>query len=96
MKEESKITLHPLKSLMIVLIGTEKVITLTVDENDLVMNADGEIDCPMETTLRKNKITAETMNQWGIESVRLVEMTSEKEKVLYDFEPEVVLDLLQL
>lgn len=96
MKEESKITLHPLKSLMIVLIGTEKVITLTVDENDLVMNADGEIDCPMETTLRKNKITAENIDQWEIESVRLVEMTSEKEKVLYDFEPEVVLDLLQL
>ncbi|SFB99553.1 hypothetical protein SAMN04488102_102137 [Alkalibacterium subtropicum] len=96
MKEESKITLHPSKTLMIVMTGTEKEITLTVDENDLVRNAEGELDCPMEVTLKKNKISGETIDQWGIESIRLVEMTNMEENVLYEFEPEVIIDLLQV
>ncbi|MER2063506.1 MAG: hypothetical protein ABS873_02540 [Alkalibacterium sp.] len=94
MKEQSKFLRHPLGTLLIVLTGKEKIITLTVDENDIVTNADGELDCPLETTFRRNQITAGDIEEWEIETIQLIEMTKEQENVLYEFDADTVVNLL--
>lgn len=94
MKEKSRIRIHPSHTLMIVMVGEEKVITLTVDEKDIVLNADGELDCPFETTIRRNLITVEDIQEWRVEKIQLVQKTKNQETLILEFDAETVLDLL--
>lgn len=96
MQEKSKFSIHSLEFLLIVMIGKDKIITLAIDDNDIVANADGELDCPLETTLRRNNITVDKISKWEIEKFQIVAMTSEQEEVLYEFGADVVTDLLIL
>lgn len=94
MKEKSRIRIHPSHTLMIVMVGEEKVITLTVDEKDIVLNADGELDCPFETTLRRNLITVEDIQEWRVEKIQLVQKTKNQETLILEFDAEEILGLL--
>lgn len=94
MQEKSRIKIHPLNFLLIVMIGKDKIITLAIDDNDIVTNADGELDCPLETTMRRNNITVEKIRQWEIETFQLIAMTNDDEEVLYEFDADIVIDLL--
>ena len=73
----------------------KKIVTLIVDERDIILNADGEMECPLETTLRKNNITIEIIREWAVERIQLIEMTSIIEKTIYEFDIEKTLTLIQ-
>ncbi|GEK91946.1 hypothetical protein AKA01nite_15680 [Alkalibacterium kapii] len=79
-----------------VLTGEDKVVTLLVEESDLVVNADGEIDCSLETILRKNKVSTGDIHEWKIQRIQIIEVIEGKEKVIREYNPEMVLSLLQV
>lgn len=95
MKEKVDISLHPKKTYMYIIVGADKVRMMTINDNDVILNADGGSECPLESILRKNSITLDDLQKWKIESIKLVEMTNEDERVLYDFEPNHIAKLLQ-
>lgn len=94
MKQNLKVSMHPSITLMIVMTGKEKIITLTVDDTDILTNTDSELDRLLETTFRRNQITAGDIKKWEIKKTQLVEMSSEQEKVLHEFDTETVLNVL--
>ncbi|SFJ83193.1 hypothetical protein SAMN04488569_100122 [Marinilactibacillus piezotolerans] len=70
-------------------------ITLTVDNNDIIHNADGDIDCPLETVLRKNHFTLYELKKWGLVSIHFVEIANEEETIRNQIECETVLQSIK-
>ncbi|WP_413526916.1 hypothetical protein [Marinilactibacillus psychrotolerans] len=54
--------------------GKTVLITLSVDNNDAICNADGNIDCPLETVLRKNNFTLQELRKWELIDIRFVKI----------------------
>lgn len=65
-----------------VLSGLDKEFVLNIDENDIIQNADGELDCPLETVLRKNHYSFTDLTKWNIQTIHFVEIVNEVETSL--------------
>ncbi|API89508.1 hypothetical protein BKP56_09690 [Marinilactibacillus sp. 15R] len=70
-------------------------ITLTVDNNDIIHNADGDIDCPLETVLRKNNFTLYELKNWGLVNIQFIEIINEEETIRKQIDCEIVLQSIQ-
>lgn len=95
MGEKLDITMHPNKTYMYVLEGAEKVRMMTIDIKDVVKTTDGFMECPLDLILSKNKVTTDDLKKWRIESIRLVEIAVNSEKVLCEIDSSRIPDLLQ-
>lgn len=56
--------------------------TLPVDEDDLIENADGILDCPFDGVLRKHKLTLRDLNEMKTTKLLFVKLEGEKTIVL--------------
>ncbi|WP_035054006.1 hypothetical protein [Carnobacterium pleistocenium] len=56
--------------------------TLLVDEDDLIENADGILDCPFDGVLRKYKLTLRDLNEMKTTKLLFVKLEGEKTIVL--------------
>ena len=56
--------------------------TLPVDEEDLIENADGILDCPFDGVLRKHKLTLRYLNEMKTTKLLFVKLEGEKTIVL--------------
>lgn len=96
MEEILDLRLHPTKTYMYIIEGAEKIRTMTISDGDVVTNAEGKTECPLISILRKNSITVDELKKWKIESIRLIEMTNDNEKILYEFDSDSIARLLQV
>jgi len=62
--------------------NNNKTVILNVDHADLIYNADGEFDCPLDVVLKKNYYTFQDLMDWGSESLHFVEMNGHHIKTL--------------
>ena len=56
--------------------------TLPVDEEDLIENADGILDCPLDGVLRKNKLSLSDLNDRKTKKLLFVKLDENKTIVL--------------
>lgn len=76
--------------------GKTVLITLSVDNKDIICNADGNIDCPLETVLRKNNFTLQELRKWGLIDIRFVKMIDDQEIIISQIECGFALSSLQV
>lgn len=62
--------------------GQDKLIVLDVDPRDVIQNADGELDCPLDTVLRRNQYSLTDLNNWNVQTIEFVEIINDTETVL--------------
>jgi len=62
--------------------GKYQTIKLDVEESDVLINADGVLDCPIDTVLRKNKYTFEDLNNWLAKEVQFIMEHNGSESVI--------------
>ncbi|MER2173668.1 MAG: hypothetical protein ABS911_03235 [Carnobacterium sp.] len=62
--------------------GKYQTIKLDVEESDVLINADGVLDCPIDTVLRKNKYTFEDLNNWLAKEVQFIVEHNGSESVI--------------
>lgn len=56
--------------------------TLPVDEEDLIENADGILDCPLDGVLRKNKLSLSDLNEMKTTKLLFVKLEAEQTIIL--------------
>lgn len=56
-----------------------------VDEVDIITNADGELDCPLDTVLRKNGYSLNDLMSWETREICLVLVEEGIEKIVHSF-----------
>lgn len=56
--------------------------TLPVDEEDLIENADGILDCPLDGVLRKHKLSLSDLNEMKTTKLLFVKLEGEKTIIL--------------
>ena len=61
-----------------ILEGKNSCDTLLVDEEDLIENADGILDCPLDSVLRKNKLSLSDLNDMKTTRLLFVELDENK------------------
>ena len=98
MKKMAQLTLEENKSNVYeyILEGKQINITLVIEDTDIFLNADDEIDCPLETVLRKHSLTLKDLKMWDIQKVRFVEISDGTEKTLQVIEYSNVLNSITL
>ncbi|WP_407370274.1 hypothetical protein [Carnobacterium sp.] len=52
--------------------GKYQTIKLDVEESDVLINADGVLDCPIDTVLRKNEYTFNDLNSWMAKEIQFI------------------------
>lgn len=67
---------------LLIICSTGKIVDLKVDEEDLMYNADGELDCPVDVVLRKNNHSFEDFNDWGAKEIQFVRRQEGNEEIL--------------
>lgn len=65
-----------------ILEGKNRCDTLPVDEEDLIENADGILDCPLDSVLRKNKLSLSDLNDRKTEKLLFVKLDENKTIIL--------------
>jgi len=55
-----------------------KTVVLNVENTDLIYNADGEVDCPLDVVLRKNQYSFQDLMNWGSKYLHFVEIDGER------------------
>lgn len=65
-----------------VVIGKVKTIRLTIDTSDVLINADGELDCPIDTVLRKNGYSFDDLNSWLAKEIQFIAINEDSEEIL--------------
>lgn len=89
MVEENSLLMDVQEEYVYVVEGREGTITLPVDEADVILNADGELDCPFDTVLRKNRHTFEDLNNWNAKEIRFIRVKNKVEEILRRIEMNV-------
>ena len=62
--------------------GRNKNVALEVDTRDVIVNADGEIDCPLDTILRKNNYTFNHLNEWDAREITFLHVVNDESTIL--------------
>ena len=70
------------KHYLYVIIGQHETVRLNVDNKDVILNADGILDCPFDTVLRKNQYTFEDLNTFLAREIQFIEVAGDKEEIL--------------
>lgn len=70
------------KQYFYVIVGQHETVRLNVDNRDVIENADGILDCPFDTVLRKNQYTFEDLNTLLAIEIQFIEVTGHQEKIL--------------
>lgn len=91
MIEFEQVQQFPEKEYRFIIEGRTVLISLKVDNRDIIYNADGKIDCPLETVMRKNNFTFFELNKWGIVAIRFVRIIGDREITLNKIEYETIL-----
>lgn len=91
MRDFEQVQQFPEKEYKYIIEGKTVLISLTVDNNDIIYNADGNIDCPLETVMRKNNYTFSELSRWGIVAIRFVRILDETEITLNKIEYDTLL-----
>lgn len=60
----------------------DRVVQLEVDDRDVLRNADGEIDCPLDVVLRKNSCSFEDLMDWDAREIQFVQVRNNTEETL--------------
>lgn len=95
MREFEQVQQFPEKEYRFIIEGKTVHITLKVDNRDIIYNADGKIDCPLETVMRKSNFTFSELNKWGPVTIRFVRIIGEREITLNKIEHETILSSIQ-
>ena len=64
-------------------IGRDETIQLDVEESDVLVNADGVLDCPIDTVLRKNNYTFDDLNSWLAKEIQFIMIKNDVEQILH-------------
>ena len=64
-------------------IGRDETIQLDVEESDVLVNADGVLDCPIDTVLRKNNYTFDDLNSWLAKEIQFIMIKNDVKQVLH-------------
>ncbi|WP_027108114.1 hypothetical protein [Lacticigenium naphthae] len=67
-----------------ILIGNKATIELAVDHTDVLVNADGDLDCPLDTVLRKNDYSLTHLNEWQAKVIRFVKVFRNQEEIIHE------------
>lgn len=78
--KEREIVIETKQSYRYIIEGPGKLIVLKVEEEDTIVNADGEIDCPLESILRKNKLSRNDLLNWEIERIVFIEASEHNQR----------------
>lgn len=62
--------------------GKYQTIKLDVEESDVLINADGVLDCPIDTVLRKNEYTFNDLNSWLAKEIQFIVEHNGSESVI--------------
>lgn len=62
--------------------GNNHSARLSIDEVDILTNADGEMDCPIETVLRKNGRSIYDLLSWETKEIQFVLVEDGVEQIL--------------
>ncbi len=65
------------------IIGRDETIQLDVEESDVLVNADGVLDCPIDTVLRKNNYTFDDLNSWLAKEIQFIMIKNDVEQILH-------------
>ncbi|OJF95331.1 hypothetical protein [Alkalibacterium sp. 20] len=60
----------------------DKTVELEVANQDVINNADDEIDCPLDVVLRKNNYDLSDLTSWNAREIRFVKVNDDEEYVL--------------
>lgn len=77
---KSKNLITPGDQYFYIIKGKKENIILEIDPRDVISNADGDLDCPLDGVLRKNNYTLNDLNVWDaleIHFIRIHEDVSE-------------------
>ena len=64
-------------------IGRDETIQLDVEESDVLVNADGVLDCPIDTVLRKNNYTFDDLNSWLAKEIQFIMIKNDVEHIIH-------------
>ncbi|AGY82820.1 MULTISPECIES: hypothetical protein [Carnobacterium] len=64
-------------------IGRDETIQLDVEESDVLVNADGVLDCPIDTVLRKNNYTFDDLNSWLAKEIQFIMIKNDVEQIIH-------------
>lgn len=64
-------------------IGRDETIQLDVEESDVLVNADGVLDCPIDTVLRKNNYTFDDLNSWLAKEIQFIMIRNGVKQILH-------------
>lgn len=64
-------------------IGRDETIQLDVEESDVLVNADGVLDCPIDTVLRKNNYTFDDLNSWLAKEIQFIIIKNDVEQIIH-------------
>lgn len=64
-------------------IGRDETIQLDVEESDVLVNADGVLDCPIDTVLRKNNYTFDDLNSWLAKEIQFIMIKNDAEQIIH-------------
>lgn len=65
------------------IIGRDETIQLDVEESDVLVNADGVLDCPIDTVLRKNNYTFDDLNSWLAKEIQFIMIKNDVEQIIH-------------
>lgn len=60
----------------------DKIVHLKVENADVLINADGEIDCPLDGVLRKNGYSIYDLLSWNTKKIDFIVTTNSVEQLI--------------
>lgn len=63
--------------------GKDQTIRLDIEEADVLVNADGILDCPIDTVLRKNNYTFDDLNSWLAKEIQFIVVNNGVDQILH-------------
>lgn len=63
--------------------GKDQTIRLVIEESDIFLNADGVLDCPIDTVLRKNQYSFDDLNSWFAKEIQFIAVNNGIEQILH-------------
>ena len=82
MANKSHTLLTPEDQYLYIIKGTKENIVLEIDPRDVILNADGELDCPLDVVLRKNNYTFNHLNEWDAREINFIRIHEDETKIL--------------
>lgn len=82
-EEPTKPTSLQQKQYFYIVKGKDKTIRLDIENSDVLVNADGVLDCPIDTVLRKNNYTFDDLNSWIAKEIQFIVVKDGVDQILH-------------